>query len=240
MLERDEMSDEEMVAHLARCQIDPAAPRSSIETLLHAFIPAPHVHHTHPDGINVLAGTRDGERLVGRVLRRSGSMDSGYIRPGFTLAKQVGARRSRGTRHLKLVVLAKHGLVVWGDTAEGAYKRTIEVIQPGRRLRQCEDRGRSRGSTARSCARRSDRDAVLLRGAAGTEGRGVERAPQGIGRRHVGERGARVRPHRTTAPQLTDVGAACPDHLVHTKRLPMWVGFDPAIGGCGDASRTGA
>jgi rhamnose utilization protein RhaD (predicted bifunctional aldolase and dehydrogenase) len=64
VFERESMSDEEMVAHLARCQVDPAAPRSSIETLLHAFVPARHVHHTHPDGINVLAGTRDGERLV--------------------------------------------------------------------------------------------------------------------------------------------------------------------------------
>ena len=64
LLERDEMSDEDMVAHLARCQTDPAAPRASIETLLHAFVPADHVHHTHPDAINVLAGTKDGERLV--------------------------------------------------------------------------------------------------------------------------------------------------------------------------------
>jgi rhamnose utilization protein RhaD (predicted bifunctional aldolase and dehydrogenase) len=30
LIERSEMSDEEMVAHLARCQLDPAAPRSSI------------------------------------------------------------------------------------------------------------------------------------------------------------------------------------------------------------------
>ena len=29
---------------------------------------------------------------------------------------------------LKLVVLAKHGLIVWGDTAEEAYRKTIEVI----------------------------------------------------------------------------------------------------------------
>ena len=60
LFELDEMSDAAMVAHLARCQIDPAAPRSSIETLLHAFIPAAHVHHTHPDAINVLACARDG------------------------------------------------------------------------------------------------------------------------------------------------------------------------------------
>ena len=83
-----------MVAHLARCQVDPAAPRSSIETLLHAFVPAPHVHHTHPDGINVLAGTRDGERLVAECFGDEAAWIP-YIRPGFTLAKQVGTRGAR-------------------------------------------------------------------------------------------------------------------------------------------------
>src|SRR2546421_4440880 len=64
LFERDEMSDEEMVAYLARCQLDPASPRSSIETLMHAFIPAAHVHHTHPDATNVLACAADGDQLV--------------------------------------------------------------------------------------------------------------------------------------------------------------------------------
>jgi len=64
LLDREQMSDEEMVAHLARCQLVPAAPRSSIETLLHAFLPAAHVHHTHPDAINALACTRDGRELI--------------------------------------------------------------------------------------------------------------------------------------------------------------------------------
>src|ERR1700729_1104315 len=65
LFELGEMTDEAMVAHLAKCQIDPAAPRSSIETLLHAFIPAAHVHHTHPDAINALACSRDGKQLIG-------------------------------------------------------------------------------------------------------------------------------------------------------------------------------
>ena len=89
LLERDAMSDEEMVAHLARCQLDPRMPRASIETLLHAFIPAPHVHHTHPDGINVLAGTADGERLVRECFGDAAAWIP-YIRPGFTLSRQVG------------------------------------------------------------------------------------------------------------------------------------------------------
>src|SRR4051795_8417780 len=126
LMEREAMSDEAMVAYLARCQLDPAMPRASIETLLHAFVPAPHVHHTHPDGINVLAGTADGEALVAECFGDEAAWIP-YIRPGFTLAKQVGTA-VRENPALKLVVLAKHGLVVWGDTAEEAYKRTIEVI----------------------------------------------------------------------------------------------------------------
>src|ERR687890_887938 len=126
LFERDEMSDEDMVAHLGRCQTDPAAPRASIETLLHAFVPADHVHHTHPDAINVLAGTKDGERLVRECFGAAAAWIP-YIRPGFTLARQVGAAVPDNPG-LKLVVLAKHGPVVWGDTAEEAYRRTIAVI----------------------------------------------------------------------------------------------------------------
>src|SRR3954451_11344703 len=126
LMEREEMSDEDMVAYLARCQLDPAMPRASIETLLHAFVPAPHVHHTHPDGINVLAGTAGGERLVAECFGEEAAWIP-YIRPGFTLSKQV-AQAVRGNPALKLVVLAKHGLIVWGETAEEAYRRTIEVI----------------------------------------------------------------------------------------------------------------
>src|SRR5262249_25332955 len=31
------------------------------------------------------------------------------------------------------------------------------------------------------------------------------------------------------AAELVTVGAACPDHLVHTKRLPLWVPFQPGL-----------
>src|ERR1700743_2100955 len=119
----DEMPDEAMVAPLAKCQLDPAAPRSSIETLLHAFIPAAHVHHTHPDAINVLACSRDGRQLIADCFGDAAAWVE-YIRPGFTLAKQVG-EAVRNNPHLELVVLAKHGLVVWGDSAREAYDRTV-------------------------------------------------------------------------------------------------------------------
>ena len=97
LFERDAMSDEEMVAYLARCQLDPAMPRCSIETLLHAFVPAPHVHHTHPDGINVIAGAADGERARRARASATSAAWIHYIRPGFTLSSR-SARRSAPTR----------------------------------------------------------------------------------------------------------------------------------------------
>src|SRR5215217_1922716 len=221
--DRDEMTDEEMVAHLARCQVDPAAPRSSIETLLHAFVPAKHVHHTHPDGINVLAGTRDGERLIAECFGDEAAWIP-YIRPGFTLAKQVGTA-VRENPELKLVVLAKHGLVVWGDTAEEAYRRTIDVINRAVEFVNARTAGAARfdGPAAAGAEppERLLREALpALRGAVSSERSKVlvvdlsPRVREFVGSRAAGE--------------LTTVGAACPDHLVHTKRVPLWIPYDPA------------
>ena len=225
VFEREEMSDEEMVAHLARCQVDPAAPRSSIETLLHAFVPAPHVHHTHPDGINVLAGTRDGERLVAECFGEAAAWIP-YIRPGFTLAKQVGTA-VRENAGLKLVVLAKHGLVVWGSSTEEAYRRTIEVINRAVDFVNARTAGEQRfdGPAREPLDERRRNDllrAILpeLRGAVSGERSKVlvvDSSPRAL--EFISSR---------AAPELTAVGAACPDHLVHTKRVPLWIPFDPS------------
>jgi rhamnulose-1-phosphate aldolase/alcohol dehydrogenase len=224
--ERDEMPDEDMVAHLARCQTDPAAPRASIETLLHAFVPAGHVHHTHPDAINVLAGTRDGERLVAECFGDEAAWIP-YIRPGFTLARQVGTA-VRSKPDLKLVVLAKHGLVVWGDSAEEAYRRTIEVINQAADFVNARTEGTPRfgGPSGPDLGDRERRELLLhavlpaLRGAVSSKRRKVL----------VVDTSPRVQEFVSSrdAPGLVTVGAACPDHLVHTKRVPLWIPFDPA------------
>lgn len=225
LIERDEMSDEDMVAHLAKCMVDPAMPRSSIETLLHAFVPADHVHHTHPDGINVIAGTADGERVIAEIFGDEAAWIP-YIRPGFTLAKQVG-EAVRGNPGLKVVVLAKHGLVVWGDTAEEAYKKTIEVINQAVAWVNEKTAGTPRfGGPAEGGLDDDARQAVLaeilpsLRGAVSSETHKlltVDLSPAAV--EFAASR---------DAARLVTVGAACPDHLVHTKRVPMWVSYDPA------------
>ncbi|EHN12029.1 putative rhamnulose-1-phosphate aldolase [Patulibacter medicamentivorans] len=227
LVERDGMSDEQMVDHVGRSMLDPAMPRGSIETLLHAFIPADHVHHTHPDGINVLAGAADGERLIGELFGDR-ALWIPYVRPGFALAKQVGDA-VREHPEAELVVLAKHGLVVWGDSAEEAYRRTISVINEAVAFVNGRAAGPRFGGPAASAAvldeegRTAVLDAVLpaLRGAVSSERAKlllVDDSPAAL------ELVSSAR-----APELVTVGAACPDHLVHTKRLPLWVPFDPAV-----------
>src|SRR5260370_1399471 len=49
LVERERMSDSEMVDYLAHCFYEPGRPRPSIETLLHGFLPFAHIDHTHAD-----------------------------------------------------------------------------------------------------------------------------------------------------------------------------------------------
>src|SRR6476661_3674529 len=224
LFEGDALSDEDMVAYLSRCQLDPRMPRCSIETLLHAFVPAPHVHHTHPDGINVLAGTADGERLVRECFGDEAAWIP-YIRPGFTLARQVG-EAVRANPALRAVVLAKHGLVCWGDSAEEAYRTTIDVIN--RAVAFAEERTAGQlpfggGEERLSGEERAELLHELLpslRGAVSSERPKVLTAD-------TSPRTVEFVSGRDTL-ELVTVCAACPDHLVHTKRLPLWIPFDPA------------
>jgi rhamnose utilization protein RhaD (predicted bifunctional aldolase and dehydrogenase) len=120
--ERAAMTDEEMVAYLAHCMVEPGSRRPSIETLLHAFLPARHVDHVHADAICALTNTPDAERHVREALGPDVALVP-YIRPGFDLSRQVadlaGARA---------VVLDKHGLVTWGDSHEESYGTTLDLV----------------------------------------------------------------------------------------------------------------
>lgn len=227
LFEHDELSDEDMVAHLARCQIDPAAPRSSIETLLHAFIPAAHVHHTHPDAINVIACSREGRRLAEDCFGDAAAWIE-YVRPGFALAKQVG-EVVRANPGLRLVILAKHGLVVWGDTAREAYERTLEVCNQAAEFVNARTVGAQRFGGISDLAQPLDESNRLgvLRAALPALRGAVSSAHSKLLLTDVSAAACEL-VDSVDGERVATIGAACPDHLVHTKRVPMWVSYDPA------------
>ncbi len=223
LFERDQMSDEEMVDYLSHCLFKPNMPRQSIETLMHAFVPAPHVDHTHPDAIISLATTEDGESDVRRLYgERVGWVP--YVRPGFTLGKCVGSL-VREKPNLEGIVLGKHGLVNWGETAKACYETTIRLIQ------QAEDyiAERARGRrlfggiqvnplSKERCQQVLAEVLPVLRGAICKDTHQVlcvddsDSVLEFVG--------------NTRAREVAMVGSACPDHIVHTKHYPLFVEWD--------------
>ena len=224
LIERESMSDEEMVAYLSKCQLEPGMPRSSIETLLHAFISYPHVDHTHPDATNMICCAANGEQLA-RECFGDEAVWIPYIRPGFTLAKQVGEAVQQNP-NVKLVLLAKHGLVTWGQDHAESYHNAIGAINRAAAFVAERSRGRAPfGGEAVTPIPPEQREDVLaailpvLRGA-------------------VSQQQSKILVVDTSedvmdfvcgkdSRELSQVGAACPDHLVHTKMRPLWIDFDP-------------
>ena len=135
------MSDEEMVDYLAHCMVEPGSRRPSIETLLHAFLPARHVDHVHADAICALTNTPDAERHVREALGPDVAIVP-YIRPGFDLSRQVGELAGASA-----VVLDKHGLVTWGETPRGIVRPHPGAGGPRRGLP-----GRARTTPARAAS----------------------------------------------------------------------------------------
>ena len=60
----DDLTDEEMVELVSKSIMLPGAPRPSIETLLHGFMPFKHIDHVHADAICALTNHPDGERAT--------------------------------------------------------------------------------------------------------------------------------------------------------------------------------
>lgn len=240
LLERERMSDAEMVDYLAHCFYEPGRPRPSIETLLHAFLPFAHVDHTHADATNYFACAADGEALA-RDCFGDDLIWIPYRRPGFSLAREV-ALALRAHPHARLVILAKHGLITWGDTDEVCYASTLAAITQARnyvekRLARAEKKffGGPRGAILAAEERRNvaAQVAPVLRGLVSAEKRQVLRFED--------DEDMLTFASSQDAPRLTSIGAACPDHLVHTKPWPLLVAWTPDQGveALVDALRTG-
>src|SRR5271155_294760 len=123
---REALSDEEMVRVQRSNLLDPGAPNPSVETLLHAFLPHKYVDHTHSTAVLSLADQPDAaERCADLYGRRLGLVP--YIMPGFLLAKKA-AEVFEADPAVEGLVLLKHGVFTFGDTAQEAYERMIAAV----------------------------------------------------------------------------------------------------------------
>lgn len=220
---REQMSDEEMVSYLGNCMIDSSQPRASIETLLHAFLPYKHVDHTHPDAIISICCADNG-KVIAQEIFGERFVWVPYIRPGFTLSKMI-AEAVLNNPNTELVLMEKHGLVTWGDTAEESYNKTIAIIHEAEEFIQSKLNldslfGGQKYISLDDSIRKSVLTEILpvIRGA-------VSEQQKAILSIDTSESILRF-VNSFDAKQLSEVGAACPDHLVHTKMKPLYIEFD--------------
>jgi rhamnulose-1-phosphate aldolase/alcohol dehydrogenase len=131
----------------------------------------------------------------------------------------------------RAVLLEKHGLVTWGATPQESYHATIEFVT--RAAQALDQAGTGRfGLGGRKTAELGEEEAEALLGQALPALRGalladadgvvleVDRSPQAV---------AFASSLRT--PEVSQVGAPCPDHLINTKHKPLVLDFDPETQG---------
>src|SRR5882672_11027033 len=123
---RASLSDEDMVRVQRDNLLDPMAPNPSVETLLHAFLPHTFVDHTHANAILSLVDQPDGEAICADVFDGRTSIVP-YVMPGFALA-QTAASIYDARPAVEGLILHKHGIFTFGDSAREAYERMIALV----------------------------------------------------------------------------------------------------------------
>ncbi len=209
----------------ATFNLNPRAP--SIDTPLHAFVPARHVDHMHPNAVIAIAAARDSERLT-REIYGDDVVWTPWQRPGFDLGLKL-QEICRAHPQARGVILGGHGLINWADDDRACYELTLELIERAARFIEARDQGADTFGGQRYAALPQERRHAVftqilpwLRGQVSQRRRfvGTVQDDQAI-LRFVGSH---------DAPRLAELGTSCPDHFLRTKIKPLYVDWDPAGG----------
>jgi len=219
------LSDEEMVNQLRTHLFDASAPNPSVEALLHAFLPHRFVDHSHADAILALTNQPDGEERAREALGGRVAVLP-YIMPGFPLARAVAEAWEKDSAVIG-VVLAKHGLFSFGETARQSYERHIELVDACERHLAERTRGRTsytpRYRAPDAPARLAARAAPILRGLLAEPSGDEDRPWKRLVMRWCGDEESLAFCASAEAAALADTGPLTPDHVIRTKALPLFV-----------------
>lgn len=215
----DELSDprmvNEMVTHMKRS----SAPTPSVEAILHAVLPHKFVDHTHADAVVTVTNTPGGEERIRRIYGDSVVVIP-YIMPGFDLARLCARllAEQAGPQTIGMVLM-NHGIFSFAETARESYERMIDLVTRAEEYLEAEaphpedGRGRERGPGGEGP---SPVAIATLR-------RDVSREA-GFPMVLLSRRDARslAFARREDASVISQQGPATPDHVIRTKRVPLF------------------
>lgn len=120
------LDDAAMVDQLRTHLLRADSPTPSIEALVHAFLPATYIDHTHADAILLLTNREGREAAVAEALGPDVIVIP-YVTPGFKLAL-AAAKALEAQPQARGMVWGHHGIVTWGQTARESYEAMVELV----------------------------------------------------------------------------------------------------------------
>ena len=222
MLSLETMTDEQMVNEMRLALLDATAPTPSVETLLHAALPARFIDHTHADALLAVADQENGQSIC-RELYGDRLLWVPYVMPGFGLAKACKTAWDeviRAGSSPTIMVLERHGVFTFGDSAKESYERMIEAVTIAERFAADRmDTANVLGAVPNDALEATV--AAVVRGALATiSGEPPERAPIVAVRSSEWILGFL---ERKDAYELVQRGCATPDHVIRTKPTALLV-----------------
>jgi rhamnose utilization protein RhaD (predicted bifunctional aldolase and dehydrogenase)/NAD(P)-dependent dehydrogenase (short-subunit alcohol dehydrogenase family) len=229
---RGEAHEDEMVALYPLCAFGESRVAASIDTPLHAFLPAAHVDHLHPDWAIALAASANGRAKLEEFNTRYGRriVWLPWQRPGFELGLML-RRAVEAEPECDGILLGGHGLFTWGETQRACYLSSIQTIdQMGEFVAGHEER-RAHGNRpifgGAAAAGTLDRMAA-------TSVLPALRGQVSSNRRMIGHwdssDDALAFANSRWAEDLCRLGTSCPDHFLRTRICPMFVPWQPDEG----------
>lgn len=209
----DRLSDEDMVDALRSNLISSRSPNPSVETLLHAYLPHRFVDHTHSVAVLSIIDQPNSEDLVAAAYGKCVGFVP-YIIPGFALAKLAADTFERDPS-VEGLILDKHGIFSFGNTAREAYERMIYLVSRAEDfLTQRRKPVPSRASPSNTVMQ-AEELAPVIRGAV------AESLLEGSHRRWVLNFRTSVRIlqflNGAGFDRYAGMGVATPDHVIRTK-----------------------
>ena len=211
--------EDDMVGLLDHARFGPGGAVPSIDTPLHAFLPATHVDHLHPDALIAFAAAADGpEHVMDAFEGRLGWLD--WQRPGFDLGLRL-RDLAADEPGLTGVVLGGHGVISWANTSAESEALSLTLIEQAERYLAKhgfqnalgEPRPAFAALAADERRSRAAHLAPIIRGLASTDRRVVASfTDSDIVLEFLASE---------AAPRLASLGTSCPDHFLRTKVRPL-------------------